>query len=56
MVSLMGNPVAQKPNYRLHLIARVPSLKVIDFVKVKPRVRSLSSPFFFFLLLIILKG
>jgi len=40
MISLIGNLVTQKPNYRLHLIAKVPSLKVIDFVKVKPREKT----------------
>jgi U2 small nuclear ribonucleoprotein A' len=45
MLSLLGNPVTQKPNYRLHLIAKLPGLKVIDFRKVKPRVRPhLTSP------------
>jgi U2 small nuclear ribonucleoprotein A' len=40
MVSLLGNPVTQKPNYRLHLIAKIPGLKVIDFKKVKPREKA----------------
>jgi len=41
MLSLLGNPVAQKPNYRLYLVAKLPSLKVIDFRKIKPRVKCL---------------
>lgn len=40
MLSLLGNPVTQKPNYRLHLIAKLPGLKVIDFRKVKPREKA----------------
>jgi U2 small nuclear ribonucleoprotein A' len=40
MLSLLGNPVAQKPNYRLYLVAKLPSLKVIDFRKIKPREKA----------------
>jgi hypothetical protein len=40
MLSLLGNPVTQKPNYRLYLIAKLPGLKVIDFRKVKPREKA----------------
>ncbi len=38
MISLIGNPVTQKANYRLHLIAKLPNIKMIDFSKVKPKV------------------
>eukprot|EP01089_Gocevia_fonbrunei_P010567 TRINITY_DN23506_c0_g1_i1.p1 TRINITY_DN23506_c0_g1~~TRINITY_DN23506_c0_g1_i1.p1 ORF type:complete len:133 (+),score=32.67 TRINITY_DN23506_c0_g1_i1:33-401(+) len=36
MVSLLGNPVTEKENYRLYIIFKLPKLKLLDFVKVKP--------------------
>jgi len=36
-LSLLHNPVVQKPNYRLYVISKVPGIKVIDFKKVKPK-------------------
>ncbi|KAG1666960.1 hypothetical protein FOA52_004243 [Chlamydomonas sp. UWO 241] len=39
MLSLMGNPVATKPNYRLYVISRCKALKVLDFKKVKAQDR-----------------
>ncbi|GBF90730.1 U2 small nuclear ribonucleoprotein A [Raphidocelis subcapitata] len=38
-LSLVGNPVALKHQYRLYAIARLPKLKVLDFKKVKQRER-----------------
>ncbi|KAL6052622.1 U2 snRNP complex subunit, variant 2 [Balamuthia mandrillaris] len=40
-LSLLGNPVTRRPNYRLYLIAKLPRLKVLDFTRVKPQVRLL---------------
>lgn len=39
-LSLMGNPVAKKANYRLYVIFRLPQLKVLDFRKVKQAERA----------------
>jgi len=36
-ISLLNNPVTQKPNYRLYIIAKLPGIKVIDFKKVKSK-------------------
>ena len=38
-VSLMGNPLCKKANYRLYLIFKLPKLKVLDFRKVKQKER-----------------
>ncbi|KNE65433.1 hypothetical protein AMAG_11061 [Allomyces macrogynus ATCC 38327] len=34
-LSLVGNPVSRKPNYRLYAIHRAPSVRVLDFAKVR---------------------
>lgn len=39
MISLYGNPVATKKHYRLYLIHKLPSLRLLDFKKVKLRER-----------------
>jgi len=39
MLSLTGNPVATKPQYRLYTISKLPKLKVLDFKKVKQKER-----------------
>lgn len=33
-ISLIDNPVSMKANYRLYVIQRLPSLKILDFRKV----------------------
>ena len=38
-LSLVGNPVALKKEYRLYTISRCPHLKQLDFKKVKQKVR-----------------
>jgi U2 small nuclear ribonucleoprotein A' len=38
-LSLLDNPVARQQHYRAYVIHRVPSLKVLDFSKVKLEVR-----------------
>jgi len=38
-LSLMGNPVAKLPDYRLFVIHRLPNLKMLDFQKVKLKER-----------------
>jgi len=40
LLSLLGCPVATKPNYRAYVISKCRSLKVLDFRKVKPRERA----------------
>lgn len=40
-LSLVDNPVAKQPNYRLYVIARCKKLKMLDFRKVKQKVRHL---------------
>ena len=37
-LSLLDNPVAKQPNYRLYVIARCKKLKMLDFRKVKLKV------------------
>jgi len=39
LLSLVGNPVQAKPNYRLYLISICKSLKILDFKKVKQQER-----------------
>jgi U2 small nuclear ribonucleoprotein A' len=39
-LSLLKNNVTNKPHYRLYLINRVPSLKILDFRKVKEKERT----------------
>lgn len=41
-VSLIGNPVTKRDDYRLYLIHKLPNLKVLDFKKVKPVERKLA--------------
>ncbi|RLV90285.1 U2 small nuclear ribonucleoprotein A' [Spathaspora sp. JA1] len=36
---LIGNPITELSNYRLFIVWLIPSLKVLDFKKVKPRER-----------------
>ncbi|KXZ55630.1 hypothetical protein GPECTOR_2g1180 [Gonium pectorale] len=38
-LSLHGNPVVMKPNYRLYVVSKLPQLKVLDFKKVKQKER-----------------
>ncbi|OTF80379.1 U2 small nuclear ribonucleoprotein A-like protein [Euroglyphus maynei] len=38
-LALMGNPVSTKKHYRLYVIHRIPSLRLLDFKKVKNRER-----------------
>lgn len=37
-LSLLSNPVANKQHYRLYVIHKLPSLRVLDFRKVKQKV------------------
>ena len=37
--SLLRNPVSAKKYYRLYAIYKIPSLRVLDFQKIKQRVR-----------------
>jgi U2 small nuclear ribonucleoprotein A' len=39
MISLLSNPVTKKQHYRLFLIHILPKLRILDFVKVKAKVR-----------------
>jgi len=38
-ISLLNNPVTKKENYRLYVIHKLPTLKVLDFNKVKRQER-----------------
>ncbi|KAG2501609.1 hypothetical protein HYH03_000114 [Edaphochlamys debaryana] len=38
-LSLHGNPVVTKPNYRLYVVSKLPRLKILDFKKVKQKER-----------------
>jgi len=39
MLSLIGNPVSRQPHYRLYVISTIPSLKTLDFRKIKAKDR-----------------
>ena len=45
-LSLLDNPVALKPQYRLFVIHKIPSLKWLDFRKVQQSEREESAKFF----------
>ncbi|KAL4235560.1 U2 small nuclear ribonucleoprotein A' [Mactra antiquata] len=45
-ISLMRNPVTTKKHYRLYIIHKVPSLRVIDFQRVKQKERDASHKMF----------
>lgn len=38
-LTLMGNPVTKRQHYRLYTIHKIPTLKVLDFVKIKQSER-----------------
>mmetsp|Transcript_8650 Transcript_8650/g.14910 ORF Transcript_8650/g.14910 Transcript_8650/m.14910 type:complete len:333 (+) Transcript_8650:56-1054(+) len=46
MLSLVGNPVIERPNYRLYVISKCKALKVLDFKKVKLKEREESNKVF----------
>ena len=46
MLSLIDNPVAKKPHYRLYAIYKIPSLRVLDFQKVKDAERKEANKLF----------
>jgi len=46
LLSLLNNPVTRRPYYRLYLIHKIPSLKVLDFQKVKMQERQASEKHF----------
>lgn len=39
MLSLIDNPVSKNPHYRLYVVHRIPSLRVLDYRKVKDAER-----------------
>lgn len=43
-LSLLGNPVREKKWYREWLAWRIPSLRVLDFQRIRQKVRSKPSP------------
>lgn len=45
-LSLLDNPVTRRPNYRLYTIHKIPSLKVLDFRKVKQKERDAAKELF----------
>lgn len=45
-LALMGNPVSTKKHYRLYVIHRIPSIRLLDFKKVKLREREESNKLF----------
>eukprot|EP00300_Choanocystis_sp_HF-7_P000742 c10613_g1_i1.p1 GENE.c10613_g1_i1~~c10613_g1_i1.p1 ORF type:complete len:139 (+),score=24.46 c10613_g1_i1:166-582(+) len=40
-LSLLGNPVTKRPNYRLFVIHCLPKLRLLDFQKIKQKVSDL---------------
>ena len=46
MLSLVGNPVALKENYRLYVVYKCKHLKTLDFQRVKPAERELAEKTF----------
>ena len=45
-LSLLGNPICTKRNYRLYTIHKIPSLKRLDFQRVKLRERKAAKKMF----------
>ncbi|GFR47886.1 hypothetical protein Agub_g9696, partial [Astrephomene gubernaculifera] len=45
-LSLHGNAVMTKPNYRLYVVSKLPRLKVLDFKKVKQKERDAAKALF----------
>lgn len=45
-LSLVDNPVTRRPNYRLYTIHKLPSVKVLDFRKVKQKERQEAAELF----------
>ncbi|CAG5120281.1 unnamed protein product [Candidula unifasciata] len=45
-LSLLGNPVAAKKNYRYYVIHKIPSLRVLDFCRVKEKEREAAAKLF----------
>lgn len=39
-LSLLDNNITKKPNYRLYVIHKLKSLRVLDFIKIKAKVRT----------------
>lgn len=46
VLSLLDNPVCRRPNYRLYVIAKVPSLQVLDFQKISKKERDAAKKMF----------
>lgn len=46
ILSLLGNPIQLLENYRLFIIWLIPSLRVLDFIKVKDSERKLAKEMF----------
>lgn len=46
MLSLMGNPITTKKHYRLYVIHRIPSLRLLDFKKIKMKEKDEASKLF----------
>ncbi|XP_028391950.1 U2 small nuclear ribonucleoprotein A'-like [Dendronephthya gigantea] len=45
-LSLMRNPILNKPNYRLYVIHSLPQLRVLDFQRIKQREREAAARMF----------
>ncbi|KAF8110070.1 hypothetical protein N665_0088s0081 [Sinapis alba] len=45
-LSLLDNNITKKPNYRLYVIHKIKSLRVLDFIKVKAKERAESAALF----------
>lgn len=46
VVSFLGNPLTTKKHYRLYVIHRIPSLKLLDFKKIKQMERDKANQMF----------
>lgn len=45
-LSLLRNPVTNKPHYRLYVINKIPQLRVLDFQRIKQREREAAKRMF----------
>ncbi|CAB3992573.1 U2 small nuclear ribonucleo A -like [Paramuricea clavata] len=45
-LSLMRNPILNKPNYRLYVIHSLPQIRVLDFQRIKQREREAAARMF----------
>eukprot|EP01121_Diplochlamys_sp_Union-15-3_P021527 TRINITY_DN8753_c0_g1_i1.p1 TRINITY_DN8753_c0_g1~~TRINITY_DN8753_c0_g1_i1.p1 ORF type:complete len:243 (+),score=37.42 TRINITY_DN8753_c0_g1_i1:106-834(+) len=46
LLSLLNNPITTRPHYRLYVIYKIPSLRVLDFTKIRLKEREAANQLF----------